>query len=210
MNKRLILYVLPVLILGIFGCSNTKESTPRVEQLAEMKEEKEYGTKDSPASIDEKITVDFDYYLSENSSEIAKSKIEIDISNYILGEEAYNELLASSPLNKEAPEGYQWIILDASITMLEGSEDSPFSPFPLIESISEEGESSPSVPIYVLDNKIRDSNLYNGETISGKIAGYIPINEPFTIKYRDNINSAKEIGQNKDDLKIELYFEGVI
>ncbi|WP_034537903.1 hypothetical protein [Carnobacterium inhibens] len=208
-DKKLLIYILPLLILGVIGCMNTKENMPKTEQSADTKKERDYGSKENPASIDEKIIVDFDYYQSDNSSKIVNSKIEINLSNYITGEEAYNQLLIASPLNKKAPEGFQWIIFDASITMLEGSNKHPFNSFPLIKSISSNIETSPSVPAYVLEDKIRDYPLYEGETISGKIAGYIPLKEGFTIQYIDNINSVKDVVQSKHNFKIELYFNGV-
>lgn len=206
-NKKLLVYILPLLILGVVGCMNTKENMPKTEQSADTKKERDYGSKENPASIDEKIIVEFDYYQSDNSSKIVKSKIEIDLSNYITGEEAYNELFLASPLNKEAPEGFQWIIFDTSITMLEGSKKDPFNSSPLVNTISEDIGNSPGVPVYILEDTIRAHPLYEGETISGKIAGYIPINEGFTIKYTDNINSAKDVVQGKHNFKIELYFK---
>ena len=157
----------------------------------------------------EKIIVDVDYYQSDTSSKIVHSKIEIDLSNYITGEEAYNELLSASPLNKEAPEGFQWIIFDTSITMLEGSKKDPFNSSPLVNSISEDIKAYPSVPVYILEDTIKNQPLYEGETVSGKIAGYIPIDEGFTIKYTDNINSVKDVVQSKHNFKIELYFKEV-
>ena len=202
-NKKLLIYVLSLLILGVIGCRNTKEQT------AGITDEIEYGSKKNPASIDEKIIVDVDYYQSDTSSKIVHSKIEIDLSNYITGEEAYNELFLASPLNKEAPEGFQWIIFNTSITMLEGSKKDPFNSSPLVNSISEDIKASPSVPVYILEDTIKNQPLYEGETVSGKIAGYIPIDEAFTIKYTDNINSVKDVVQSKHNFKIELYFKEV-
>jgi len=200
-NKKILVYVLSLLILGVVGCRNTQEQTTGI------KDKIEYGSKKNPASIDEKIIVDVNYYQSDTSSKIVNSKIEIDLSNYITGEEAYNQLLIASPLNKKAPEGFQWIIFDTSITMLEGSKKHPFNSAPLINFISEDTEASPSVPVYISEDTIRDHPLYEGETISGKIAGYIPLNEDFTIKYTDNINSVKDVVQSKHNFKLELYFK---
>lgn len=205
-NKKLMVYIFPILVIGIIGYIYINEKTSNVKYLTEKIE---YGPEDYPASIKEKITVDLDYYVSEDSSEIVNSKIEIDLSNYITGKEAYQELLEASPINKEAPEGLQWIIFDASITMLEASKDDPFNSFPLIEFISENVKDYPSSPVYVLDDKIKDFSLYEGESISGKIAGYIPLNETFKIRYTDNRNSVKEVVQSKHNFKIELYFNEV-
>lgn len=62
---------------------NTKENMPKTEQSADTKKERDYGSKENPASIDEKIIVDFDYYQSDNSSKLLTLKLKL-ISQIIL------------------------------------------------------------------------------------------------------------------------------
>lgn len=110
------------------------------------------------------------------------------ISNTIRGEEAFQQLMILDEYNDPAPEGKEWLVFDATLTVEEGSQDSPFelsiSEFTPISSSGEEIHQEEYVSLPDEEDFSR-GELYEGGTKKGKVALLVSVGEQPLVKYTD-------------------------
>lgn len=149
------------------------------------------GKRSNPVPLGESVQIPVDIYESADSFESEEGLFEVSITNLISGDEAFDFIKSENQFNEEAPEGYQWIVLDVSGTLVEGSEDSPYTPTPFVSTVSESGEETPDLGIYAtIDNEFGWNDLFHGGTTNGKIAILAPADEDYLIKWDEGfINS---------------------
>ncbi|SFC09974.1 hypothetical protein SAMN04488102_10338 [Alkalibacterium subtropicum] len=129
--------------------------------------------------------------------------IEVTLSNLVTGDDAYAFLLEENPYNEEAPEGYEWIVFDIEATLLEGDENIPYMPMPMISTVSESGAESPDGHYATLNNEFGYIDLFDGGTTSGKQAVIAPVDESYLIKWYENSTVFFDIKAAEDSEKDE-------
>lgn len=178
------------------GTAEAEESSqPQSSENAEERDEKatedsndvtEIGKVSDPIPLGETATFDTGYY--DEGHEAIPANISITFSNVLRGEEAYNQLLEANQFNKAAPEGHEWALFDATMTMNEGDKDVPMYVMAVFTPVSSDGEEVPqdsfaSIPT---SESFGLKNVNLGETHSGKVALLVPEGDGTVIKYTGN------------------------
>ena len=167
--------------------ADTTEESETDRNAAETKENtSSLGKRSNPIPFGEAYSF-FTTYTDDDYNEIPAT-ISMTISHTIRGEEAFQQLLMLDEYNNPAPEGKEWLVFDATLTVEEGSQDSPYelslSEFTPISSSGEElhQEEYVSLP----DEKdFSRGELYEGGTKNGKVALLVPVGEQPLVKYTD-------------------------
>lgn len=177
MIKKLLLFSASALLLG--ACSIEEKDEPEiieeeteeveVEEAEEVEEEKEIvlGKRSNPVPFGE--TVRFSLRaIDDDTQEEYKGKGSLVINDMVRGEEAYNKLIDYNQFNDEAPEGYEWAILNLRFTLDElENEDVPYYVYFDIKSYGDDGSEGPRESAVVGD-EFGYVELYSGGTTEGK------------------------------------------
>ncbi len=107
--------------------------------------------------------------------------LDLTLSNPLRGEEAYNYLVSVTNSNEPAPEGYEWLVVDITGTLVEGDENIPLFHTAELSSVSASGSPSPDTS-YFLNSYYGGVDLYQGGTTTGQKATLVPAGEPYTVK----------------------------
>lgn len=167
------------------------EEVEEVDATETEESDSNVGKRSNPVSLGEKVQMTVNIYESIDSFDSEEGILEVAITNIIDGDEAFDFIMNENQFNDEAPEGYQWIILDVEATLVEGSEDNPYTPIPYITTVSDSGEETPDLGVYAsIENEFGWNDLFNGGSTSGKIAVLAPTAEDYLIKWDEGfINS---------------------
>lgn len=144
------------------------------------------GKRSNPVSIGESATWDVVY--SDADYNPLEGTVTTTISNVVRGEEAYNQLVAANEYNESAPEGYEWVIFDMSLTLDEGSQDDPFNTSSItITPIASDGSEVPqsSYATFEEGTDFGWKDLYKGGSDSGKFGLIIPEGDETLIEVSD-------------------------
>lgn len=148
------------------------EETEEPEEIEES-EEVEVGTRSNPVPLGEAVLIeDSTYDDSDNRLDVV---YELKITDVIRGEEAYDILLEENQFNEPAPEGYEWVIANLEVELIEGDDDYPFTIVSWDKIIASTG-SEVSQDDYgtLAGNEFGYSDLFPGGTHSGRTTFYVP------------------------------------
>jgi|GEM_PF-1430897 len=206
MKKNLLLCVLVVSTLTLSACILTPKGrgkepvtvtekpeveepegeepgTKEPEKKDKEKKESEVGKRSNPVPLGHVATFPFEYYGEEDD---IQGTVSLTISKPVRGEEAYNYLLSVSKYNDPAPEGFEWLIFEAKLTLDEGSSDEPYYASPRFKVISTSGSEVDQQSMYASVNDAEEFghvDLYEGGETSGKIALIVPVGEEILIEF---------------------------
>lgn len=144
------------------------------------------GKRSNPVSIGESATWDVLYSDADYNS--LEGTVTTTISNVVRGEEALNQLMEANEFNESAPEGFEWVIFDMSLTLDEGSEDDPFNTSTiLITPIASDGSEVPQSTYATFEDgsEFGWKDLYKGGNDSGKVGLIVPEGDDTLIEVSD-------------------------
>lgn len=191
--KKLVLLGMAAFVLGACGngssetAANTEsnEAPSSTEQVDSTKNDssKEEGSTDSnqgkrsnPYTLADAFEMDVQY-SDPDSDDYAPidGRIKVAFNNVTTGQEAQDFLTSENEFNDQAPEGFQWMIFDTSVELLEGSEDVPFNLF-LTEQIYDANGASVdnSEHMAFSNNQLSDQSIFPGATAQGNIVLLVP------------------------------------
>lgn len=168
--------------------SNDSESvTEEVASEVESSEETSApGKRSNPVAIGESAT--WDVLYSDADYNPLEGTVTTKISNVIRGEEALNQLMTANEFNEAAPEGYEWVIFDMSLTLDEGSEDDPFNTSTImITPIASDGSEvdQSSYATFEDGTEFGWKDLYKGGNDAGKVGLIVPEGDDTLIEVSD-------------------------
>ncbi|WP_456273113.1 hypothetical protein [Bacillus sp. AK031] len=213
MKKYKLAKVLSVSALSallIAGCANEEgsvgtedtEETVQDETSEEGQEEaeetdqsnepegSEVGTRSNPVPMNEVATIET--VTTDDSMNEYETTIELSVNEVIRGQEAYQMLTEMNEYNEEAPEGYEWMLVNAKVKVLDSeTEDYPFMIDGIMnfEFVSESGDVY-SGDIVGTTTPEFSFQMYNGSEKEGYLAGLVKTGEDVTMAY-DSWNGGK-------------------
>lgn len=139
MKKLLMILLAAVLVFSITGCGEEAEVEPAEEDKKEAvkeerikeeakeekeedkaeEDEREIGTRDNPAGINEGVELKFSDWLE------GEVELEIELTEVIRGEEAWNIIREANQFNEEPEEGREYLMAKFYV-MFKDLEEEPF------------------------------------------------------------------------------------
>src|SRR5699024_1684686 len=116
-------------------------------------------------------------YSDPNSDDYTPidGRIKVTFNNVTTGQEAQDFLTSENEFNDQASEGFQWMIFDTSVELLEGSEDVPFNLFLTEQIYDADGASvDNSEHMAFSNNQLSDQSIFPGATAQGNIVLLVP------------------------------------
>lgn len=177
--KKLVLVGLAAIALA--ACGNGEESqdsnSNTVQEQTEQKETKnDKGTRSNPYTLNDEIELSISYSnTNSDNMESADGKLKINFNNIKTGDEAQEFLSSENQFNEEAPEGYQWMVINTSAELLEGSEDFEYDVYLTEEIYDGKGNSIDNMQaIASTSNQLSDNSIFPGATAEGDISLLVP------------------------------------
>lgn len=189
--RNALLAVLSILVLSACGNANTgsadatseSSETVAVESNASKETTKTEsvtkGNRTNPYKVGE--TARLEQEFRDKNGNPYPAVLDLTLSNALRGEEAYNYLVNLIDANQPAPEGYEWLVVDITGTLVEGDENVPLFHTAELSSVSASGSPAPDES-YFLNSYYGGVDLYQGGTTTGQKATLVPAGEPYTVK----------------------------
>lgn len=190
--KKLILLGVSAFLLGACGngssetAANTEssEAQPSTEQVdstendssKEESTDSNQGKRSNPYTLADTFEMDVQY-SDPDSDDYAPidGRIKVTFNNVTTGQEAQDFLTSENEFNDQAPEGFQWMVFDTSVELLEGSEDVPFNLFLTEQIYDADGASvDNSEHMAFSNNQLSDQSIFPGATAQGNIVLLVP------------------------------------
>lgn len=189
--------ILVVLIIAIALLSDndngvsTNEKSKSTEQTAETKkEDNKVGTRSNPVQLNEVATIetqtvddDFNNY---------DTTIDLSVESVVRGDEAQSKLKEMNEFNEDAPEGYEWVLVNAKVKVTDSeTEDHPFTIDGIMyfKFVSESGDVY-SGDIVGTTEPDFSFEMYKGNEKEGYIAGLVKTGEKASLEYDPMISSS--------------------
>lgn len=199
MKKILSLFAFGLMLMTLVACSDaeiSKESSmPKEneevtvvsadgEAEKQEKKEAEVGMRTNPVKPGETVYItkevhDFEKDLS------AEAEFEVTVSNFIRGQEATDILMAENEFNEPAPDGYEWVLFDITLNATIADDNLSYYVMPAFYVFSEDGSPIANDESIVVPNRYGLSDIYNGGTMTGKMAIMAPVGEDVLVEYSD-------------------------
>ena len=142
------------------------------------------GTRSDPMQIGN--TVQLDVMINgDDYDNRYEASAELTINEIIIGQEAYDMLIAENQFNDPAPEGYQWALIHANFELVESeTEDHSYYVMNDFKIVEEDGSAAPRESA-VTPESYGNDHLYSGGTSSGYTSFLVPEDNNFLIHYDD-------------------------
>ncbi|WP_249928557.1 hypothetical protein M1D49_09130 [Bacillus sp. PK3-056] len=186
----LIALVVLIIIIGIFSDNDndsvsTKNKTEeKTEQTKETKkEDSKVGTRSNPIKLNEVATIETS--TTDDEFNDYATTIDLSVEKVIRGAEAQNELKKMNEFNEDAPEGYEWVLVNAKVKVVDSeTEDHPFTIDGIMyfKFVSESGDVY-SGDIVGTTSPEFSFEMYKGNEKEGYIAGLVKTGEKANLEY---------------------------
>lgn len=197
----LLLFLSLSLVFTITACGDTSsgqaedESNDIVETDEDSKSKEtsssNVGKRSNPVPIGQWIEFEDTYYESLESFDAIDGRFKLRITEVERGEEAFEQLIEENQFNEPGPEGYEWIIVNFEIEMLEGDEDAPYTVVPFISVMSSSGNEVSQDDWATLDgNEFGHVDLFPGGSHSGRVTKYVPEGDESLLVYEFMLDSS--------------------
>lgn len=165
----------------------TEESTAVESSVVEEKTtDSEVGKRSNPYKAGEKIVMNVTYY--DDNSESYNGLLNVTVNSVMLGQESQDFLMSENEFNDEAPEGYQWAVLNTTAELIEGSEDYQFDLYLTEEVFDSSGSSVDQMQAMAFsNNQLSDQSIFPGASATGNIALLVPIELDGTLMKISNL-----------------------
>ncbi|AYV74908.1 hypothetical protein C2H98_24690 [Niallia circulans] len=182
--------VVLIIIIGIFSDNDndsvsTKNKTEeKTEQTKETKkEDSKVGTRSNPIKLNEVATIETS--TTDDEFNDYATTIDLSVEKVIRGAEAQNELKKMNEFNEDAPEGYEWVLVNAKVKVVDSeTEDHPFTIDGIMyfKFVSESGDVY-SGDIVGTTSPEFSFEMYKGNEKEGYIAGLVKTGEKANLEY---------------------------
>lgn len=154
--------------------ANSQESTAIESSVVEEKTvDSEVGKRSNPYKTGDKIEMNVTYY--DDNSESYEGLLNVTVNSVMLGQEAQDFLMSENEYNDEAPEGYQWAVLNTTAELIEGSEDYQLSLLLTEEVFDPSGSSVDQTQVMAFsNNQLSDQSIFPGASATGDITLLVP------------------------------------
>ncbi|CAM4014779.1 hypothetical protein [Lederbergia lenta] len=164
---------------------STKEKSDDTAQIQkeDNKKEPKVGTRSNPIKINEIASIDTVTY-DEESNEY-KTKVDLSVEEVVRGAEAQQKLKEMNEFNEKAPEGYEWLLVNAKVKVVESeTEDYPFTIDGIMnfKFVSESGDIYSGDIIGTTDPDF-SFEMYKGNEKEGYISGLVKAGEEAKMEY---------------------------
>lgn len=187
--------------LAACGGENTESevSAPTQESTAvesSAKEEKtadsEVGKRSNPYKVGDKIEMNVTYY--DDNSESYEGLLNVTVNSIMLGQESQDYLMSANEFNEEAPEGYQWAVLNTTAELIEGSEDYQFDLYLTEEVFDPSGTSIDQMQAAAYSNTaLSDQSIFPGASATGDIVLLVPTELDGTLMQMSNLGGGDTV-----------------
>lgn len=166
------------------------EDTEDVESEEVEKEESDSndaGTRSNPLALGETAEIQVLTYSDEGEELTGTANITVD--NVVRGEEAL-AAMEDEYMGYEAyeDEKYEWVVFDLTFELTEFADpDTAFFAGDNIEIYSADGSPAPS-EFATIPDEFMPSEIYEGGSITGKVARPAPKDESFLVQYNDGVS----------------------
>ncbi|MDL0436223.1 MULTISPECIES: hypothetical protein [unclassified Niallia] len=187
-----LIIILVVAFSGNDDNVSTKSKSGSSEQASseENTKESKVGTRSNPVKLNEVATIETSTYDDESNS--YNTTIDLSVEKVIRGEEAQSQLKKMNEFNEDAPEGYEWVLVDAKVKVADSeTEDYPFSIDGIMyfDFVSESGDIY-SGDIVGTTEPDFSFEMYKGNEKQGYIAGLVKTGEKATLQYDPMVSSS--------------------
>lgn len=200
MKKVLSVLGVGIMSVGILSaCGSTgelsvKENDTNEENTSQIEEKKnetpEIGTRTNPVKLGETLSAegvtvtDLDDWEKETVG-----NFNLTLNKVTRGEEAYNLIKSYNQFNEPAPEGFEFALLDFTLTAT--IEDPNIADYvsPSLTVISSDGSEIDQDSV-VLENEFGSKNIYDGGTVNGHLEVLVPVGDDnVVVKYEDGFSA---------------------
>jgi len=197
MKKRFILTLLVGLVMATTACSSgdndkvsvaanaSADATEKIETEPQTESVSEVGKRSNPIPLGQTATFSNDYY--SNNGETIEATISVTLSNVVRGEEAYSYLIGVNQFNEAAPDGYEWIVFDATLTLDKGSVDDAYYVMPSLKIIDSSGSevNQSDYATFATGEEFGYVDIYEGGQSSGKVGKLVPVGSDVLVEFSD-------------------------
>ncbi|CEN27958.1 hypothetical protein [Pseudolactococcus piscium] len=162
--------------------SSKKETTPKEKETPKS----EAGKRSNPVKFGETATIKETF--KDDSFKPYNGKISISLSETKKGEEAWSLISQANQFNKPAPEGYEWILVKAklSVTDLE-SEDVKYRVYNSFQPFDANGQSiNQQNSFAVIPEPVFRGEIFKGGSVEGYFGFIAKPNEKVILEYKGN------------------------
>jgi hypothetical protein len=198
MKKLLAVLGVGVMSVGILAaCGSTEELSIKedgaAEEIAPKEKQKEVtpeiGTRTNPVKVGETLSVtgvtvtDLDDWEKQTVGDF-----NLTLNKVTRGEEAYTMIMSYNQFNEPAPDGFEYVLLDFTLT---GSiEDPNIAEYvsPSLTVIASDG-SEVEQDSAVLENEFGSKEMFDGGTVTGHLEVIVPIGDDVVVEYEDDFSA---------------------
>lgn len=157
------------------------------EVETEKSDSNDAGTRSNPLALGETAQIQVLTYSDEGEELTGSANITVD--NVVRGEEAL-AAMEDEYMGYEAyeDEKYEWVVFDLTFELTEFADpDTAFFAGDNIEIYSADGSPAPS-EFATIPDEFMPSEIYEGGSITGKVARPAPKDESFLVQYNDGVS----------------------
>lgn len=170
--------------------TNTAVEEDKEDSESDSVEVENESSRSNPLALGETTEVKVVTYDDEGEELTGKANVTVD--NVLRGQDALDYMNSGGMGTYDQydeEEGYEWIVFDLIFELTDFVDaDTPYFAGENIEVIKEDGSQAPAV-MAVIDDEFPAGEIYEGASVSGKVARPAPIDEPFQIKYDDYMDA---------------------
>lgn len=161
--------------------------TEATEEVEEESDSNEAGTRSNPLALGETAEIQVLTYSDEGEDLTGTANVTVD--NVVRGEEAL-AAMEDEYMGYEAyeDENYEWVVFDLTFELTEFADpDTAFFAGDNIEIYSADGSPAPN-EFATIPDEFMPSEIYEGGSITGKVARPAPKDESFLVQYNDGVS----------------------
>lgn len=143
---------------------------------------KDWGKRSNPVPLGKSVEISETAYSGEKKF---TAKYMLGATAVIRGDEAYKIVKEHNEFNNEAPEGFEWIVIDMKLEYLEGDDDEPFHTPSHFKVFDSKGKEVKTVEYASLkdDAEFQYVEIFPGTTHEGKLALVVPKDDDCLLVY---------------------------
>lgn len=199
MKKLLSVLSVGIISVGMLSaCGSTEEVSVKkngaTEEVTPQEEPKntepEVGTRTNPIKVGETLIVEGVTVTDlDNWDKQTAGDFELTLNKITRGEEAYNLIKSYNQFNEPAPEGFEYALLDFTLTA--SIEDPNIAEYvsPSLKVIASDGSQIDQGSV-VLENEFGSKEVYDGGTVTGHLEVVVPVgDDSLVVEYDDGFSA---------------------
>lgn len=163
---------------------NTSKSSSK--ETTKSSSTSEPGKRSNPVKLGQTGTIKERFY--DDSSKGYDGKVSITLTEVKRGEEAWGLISQANQFNDAAPEGYEWVLVKAKISVSDlDSADVKYHVYNSFTPFDANGQSIDQQSKFVVNPDPKfEGEIFNGGTVEGYFSFLAKTNEDVILEYRGN------------------------